>query len=205
MAESTSNSPQRPVWNASSLGPVVEHATIGTSIIIKGEVTGNEALFVEGTVEGSIRIPQHRVTVGKDSHVTANITAREVVVMGTVKGNIHCTDLLDIRSESNIQGEIVTRRIRIDDGAMLRGGVEIQQPEKKTMGSAAAAESESQKRAPEFGAKQFEDAYGETAQGRADEGDTAVPGSELAKEEVLTSAIARRMGAAAGGWFKSGR
>jgi len=201
MADSTSNTPQRPLWNPSSVGPVVEHATIGTSIMIKGEVTGNEALFIEGTVEGTIRIPEHRVTVGKDSHVTANITAREVVVMGMVKGNIHCTDLLDIRSESNIQGEIVTRRIRIDDGAMLRGSVEIQQPEKKTTESAEAVPKSASPAEP--AAKK--EAHAEPAKQGAKEADAAAPGPEAAKEEVLTSAIARRMGAASGGWFKSGR
>jgi cytoskeletal protein CcmA (bactofilin family) len=169
--------------------------------MIKGEVTGNEALFIEGTVEGTIRIPEHRVTVGKDSHVTANITAREVVVMGMVKGNIHCTDLLDIRSESNIQGEIVTRRIRIDDGAMLRGSVEIQQPEKKTTESAEAVPKSASPAEP--AAKK--EAHAEPAKQGAKEADAAAPGPEAAKEEVLTSAIARRMGAASGGWFKSGR
>jgi len=201
MADSTSNTPQRPLWNPSSVGPVVEHATIDTPIMIKGEVTGNEALFIEGTVEGTIRIPEHRVTVGKDSHVTANITAREVVVMGMVKGNIHCTDLLDIRSESNIQGEIVTRRIRIDDGAMLRGSVEIQQPEKKTTESAEAVPKSASPAEP--AAKK--EAHAEPAKQGAKEADAAAPGPEAAKEEVLTSAIARRMGAASGGWFKSGR
>ena len=201
MADST-NTPQRPVWNPSSVGPVVEHATIGTSIMIKGEVTGNEALFIEGTVEGTIRIPEHRVTVGKDSHVTANITAREVVVMGRVKGNIHCSDLLDIRSESNIQGEIVTRRIRIDDGAMLRGSVEIQRPEKKTTERTAESKSASP---AEPAAQKIMEANAEPAKQGSKEADAAAPGPEAAKEEVLTSAIARRMGAASGGWFKSGR
>ena len=201
MADST-NTPQRPLWNPSSVGPVVEHATIGTSIMIKGEVTGNEALFIEGTVEGTIRIPEHRVTVGKDSHVTANITAREVVVMGRVKGNIHCSDLLDIRSESNIQGEIVTRRIRIDDGAMLRGSVEIQRPEKKTTERTAESKSASP---AEPAAQKIMEANAEPAKQVSKEADAAAPGPEAAKEEVLTSAIAQRMGAASGGWFKSGR
>jgi cytoskeletal protein CcmA (bactofilin family) len=107
-------------------GPATEHATIGRSIVIKGEVSGQEALFVDGTVEGAIRFPDHRVSVGRGSQVTADITAKDVVVMGSVKGNIHCSDLLDVRAESTIRGDIVTRRIRIDDGAVLRGSVEIQ-------------------------------------------------------------------------------
>jgi cytoskeletal protein CcmA (bactofilin family) len=112
--------------STSFAGPATEHATIGRSIVIKGEVSGQEALFVDGTVEGAIRFPEHRVSVGRGSQVTADITAKDVVVMGSVKGNIHCSDLLDVRAVSTIRGDIVTRRIRIDDGAVLRGSVEIQ-------------------------------------------------------------------------------
>jgi cytoskeletal protein CcmA (bactofilin family) len=110
--------------------PATEHATIGGSIVIKGEVSGQEALFVDGTVEGAIRFPDHRVSVGRGSQVTADITAKDVVVMRSVKGNIHCSDLLVVGAESTIRGDIVTRRIRIDDGAVLRGSVEIQAAEK---------------------------------------------------------------------------
>jgi cytoskeletal protein CcmA (bactofilin family) len=113
-------------WETPAVGPVTEHATIGPSIVIKGEVSGQEALFVEGVVEGSIQVPGHRVTIGRRSQVKADVKAHDVVVMGSVKGNIYCSDLLDIRAESTIQGEIVTRRIRIDDGAVLKGSVEIE-------------------------------------------------------------------------------
>jgi cytoskeletal protein CcmA (bactofilin family) len=128
MAENFSN--RSNAWDAPAVGPVTEHATIGSSIVIKGEVSGTEALFIDGTVEGSIHFPEHRVTIGRRSTVKANIKARDVVVMGTVKGNIQCGDLLDVRAESTIQGEIVTRRMRIDDGAILKGSVEIQRAEK---------------------------------------------------------------------------
>ena len=121
------------------MGPVTEHATIGASIVIKGEVSGKEHLFIDGTVEGSIHFPDHRVTIGRSSKVKADIHAREVVVMGTVQGDIHCADLLDIRADSHIQGQIVTRRVRIDDGAFLKGSVEIQRPEKETREAPKAA------------------------------------------------------------------
>lgn len=134
--------------STSFAGPATEHATIGRSIVIKGEVSGQEALFVDGTVEGAIRFPDHRVSVGRGGQVTADITAKDVVVMGSVKGNIHCSDLLDVRAESTIRGDIVTRRIRIDDGAVLRGSVEIQaavkivkEPEPVKVDKAAVAPS----------------------------------------------------------------
>ena len=125
-----SSSPHSTTWDAPSVGPVTEHATIGPSIVIKGQVSGHEALFIDGTVEGSIDFPDHRVTVGRRSHVKADIKAHDVVIMGSMRGNVLCSDLLDVRAESCIYGDIVTRRIRIDDGAVLKGSVEIQAPQK---------------------------------------------------------------------------
>ena len=145
MADSSANIPQHPGWNAPNASSAVEHATIGASIVIKGEITGNEALFVDGNVEGTINIPGHRVTVGRNSTVKADINAREVVIMGEVRGNIHCDDLLDIRSESHLTGQIVTQRIRIDDGAVLKGSVEIQRTEKAAAARATPAPAEAKK------------------------------------------------------------
>lgn len=126
-------------WSAPSVGPVTEHATVGASIVIKGDVSGKEHLFIDGTVEGSIHFPEHRVTIGRSSKVKADIHAREVVVMGTVQGDIHCADLLDIRADSHILGQIVTRRVRIDDGAFLKGSVEIQRVDKEMREAPKAA------------------------------------------------------------------
>jgi len=109
----------------SAAGAVTAHATIGSSIVIKGEVSGTEPLFIDGKVEGSIHIPDHRVTIGRGSRVGADIRAHDVVVMGSVQGNIYAADLLDIRADSFIQGQMVAKRIRIDDGAVLKGSVEV--------------------------------------------------------------------------------
>jgi len=106
-------------------GSVTEHATIGASVVIKGEVSGTEPLYIDGRIEGSISFPNHRVTLGRSSHILADIRAHDVVVMGSVEGNICCTDLLDIRAESTIKGHMIAQRIRIDDGASLKGGVEV--------------------------------------------------------------------------------
>jgi len=133
MAENLSQGAYRAnSWDVPSVGAVTEHDTIGASIFIKGDVSGKEHLFIDGMVEGSIHFPDHRVTIGRSSTAKADIHAREVVVMGTVQGDIHCGDLLDIRADSHIQGQIVTRRVRIDDGAFLKGSVEIQRAEKET-------------------------------------------------------------------------
>ena len=128
MAENTWNGEKRPE-NRADKGPsdglVTEAATIGASVVIKGEVSGNEPLFIDGTVEGSINFLEHRVTVGRSSRIRADIRAREVVVMGSVEGNIYCSDLLDVRADGSIQGHMITERIRIDDGASLKGTVEV--------------------------------------------------------------------------------
>jgi cytoskeletal protein CcmA (bactofilin family) len=109
----------------------VNQATIGRSLFIKGEVTGSESLFIDGRVEGSINFPDNRVTVGRNGNVAANITAKEVVIMGKVQGNVSCEDRLDIRSEGVLAGDVITHRISVEEGAILKGGVEVRNPEKK--------------------------------------------------------------------------
>jgi cytoskeletal protein CcmA (bactofilin family) len=161
-----------------SVGPVTEHATIGSSIVIKGEVSGHEALFINGTVQGTIHFPEHRATVGRDSRVKANIRAREVVIMGSVKGNIRSGDLLDVRAQGNIQGEIVARRVCIEDGAILKGSVEIERSDKHR----PAAEKENVTAAKTEGSLRA-----------APPPPVAEAKPEPAKAEVLAEAVARRV------------
>src|ERR1700688_3540994 len=80
----------------------VEQATIGRSLVIKGELSGSEALYIDGRIEGKITMPDNRVTIGRNGSVQANIVAREVVVMGKVSGNIECSDRVDIRGEGQV-------------------------------------------------------------------------------------------------------
>ncbi len=119
----------------------VEQATIGRSLVIKGEVTGAESLFIDGRVEGSINFPDNRVTVGRNGVVAANITANEVVIMGKVQGNVDCADRLDIRSEGLLSGDVITHRISIEEGAILKGGVEVRNPEKKDQKNQAQSQN----------------------------------------------------------------
>ena len=109
----------------------MDQANIGRSLVIKGEVTGAESLFIDGRVEGTINFPDNRVTVGRNGVVAANITANEVVIMGKVQGNVECADRLDIRSEGLLTGDVITHRISVEEGAILKGGVEVRTPEKK--------------------------------------------------------------------------
>jgi cytoskeletal protein CcmA (bactofilin family) len=111
-----------------------EQATIGKSLIIKGEVTGSESLYIDGRVEGSINLPGNRITVGRNGVVSANMIAREIVVIGKVKGNLTASDRVDIRSEGSLTGDVIAQRISIEDGAFFKGGIDIQKPTHKTVG-----------------------------------------------------------------------
>jgi cytoskeletal protein CcmA (bactofilin family) len=108
-----------------------EQATIGKGLYIKGEITGSESLYIDGRVEGSLNLPGNRVTVGRNGQVAANITAREIVVLGKVKGNVSATDRVDIRAEGSLNGDVAAARISIEDGAFFKGGIDIRKPDAK--------------------------------------------------------------------------
>ena len=105
-----------------------EQATIGKSLMIKGEVTGSESLYIDGRIEGTINLPGNRVTVGRNGQVAANISAREIVVLGKVRGNCQASDRIDIRSEGSLTGDVIAARISIEDGAFFKGGIDIRKP-----------------------------------------------------------------------------
>ena len=111
-------------------------ATIGKSVVLKGQVFSREDLYIDGEVDGTIELLEHRLTVGPHAKVSAAIKAREVVIMGSVRGNIEATDKIDIRKDAKLVGDIKTARIVIEDGAYFKGSIDIQKPE---VGRALAA------------------------------------------------------------------
>lgn len=119
-----------------TVGAPVEQATIGRTLVIKGELSAAESLYIDGRIEGKISLPDHRVTVGRNGTVQANISAREVVVMGKVSGNIECSDRVDIRSEGSVAGDVSTIRISIEDGAVVKGGIEVRSQDRKNQSKA---------------------------------------------------------------------
>ena len=139
-----------PAAPANSYTPVkpatspMDQAHIGRSLVIKGEVSGSEALFIDGRVEGTLSFPDNRVTIGRNGVVAANITAKEVVIMGKVQGNVDCADRLDIRNEGMLAGDVITHRISVEEGAILKGGVEVRNPEKKDQKSQKQHEQHNQ-------------------------------------------------------------
>jgi cytoskeletal protein CcmA (bactofilin family) len=125
--------------------PAGDQATIGKGLFVKGEITGSESLFIDGKVEGSINLPGNRVTVGRNGQVTANITAREIVVLGKVRGNVSASDRVDIRAEGSLSGDVAAARISIEDGAFFKGGIDIRKPDAKSAGPGAPAAPEAPK------------------------------------------------------------
>lgn len=134
--------PPRPQQTGSS-----EQATIGKGLFIKGEISGSESLFVDGKIEGSISLPGHRVTVGRNGQVAANITAREVVILGKIRGNVSATDRVDIRAEGALNGDVAAARISIEDGAFFKGGIDIKKPDSKSDSKGGIAVAETAKTA----------------------------------------------------------
>ncbi len=102
-----------------------ERATIGPSITIKGEVTGDEDLLIQGRVEGSVALELQTVTVGSDGRVKANITGRVVTVEGEVEGDLHAQEQVVLRSSARVTGDITAPRVVLEDGARFRGLVDM--------------------------------------------------------------------------------
>jgi cytoskeletal protein CcmA (bactofilin family) len=118
---------------------VGEQATIGKGLFIKGDISGSESLFIDGKVEGSINLPGNRVTVGRNGQVAASVTAREIVVLGKIRGNVVASDRVDIRAEGALTGDVAAARISIEDGAFFKGGIDIRKPDAKPANGSISA------------------------------------------------------------------
>ena len=104
-------------------------ATIGKAVKIVGQIYSREDLYVDGDVEGTIELMEHKLTIGPNGKVQAAIKAREVVALGTIQGNVEASDRLDIRKDAKLVGDIRTARIVIEDGAYFKGSIDIVKPE----------------------------------------------------------------------------
>jgi cytoskeletal protein CcmA (bactofilin family) len=106
-----------------------EVATIGKSVVVKGELSGSEDLVIDGEVEGSIALRGQSLTVGPNGRLRANIEARNVILHGRVDGDVHGTERVELRKTASLTGNISTARISIEDGAFFKGTIDIQKPE----------------------------------------------------------------------------
>jgi len=103
-----------------------EPVSIGKSIVIKGELSGEEDLTIEGRVQGTIELRNHVLTIGLNGHVEAQAVAKSIVVLGRVTGNLTATEKVDIREQGSVEGDIMAPRVAIADGAEFRGSVDMQ-------------------------------------------------------------------------------
>src|SRR6201998_4820637 len=100
-------------------------ARLGASLHVKGEISGNEDLHVDGSVEGLIQLEDRKLTVGSRAKLTADVVAREGVVYGSVKGNLRARDRIEIKKDGSVVGDLTTARIMIEDGAYFKRSIEI--------------------------------------------------------------------------------
>lgn len=109
-----------------------EFAHIGKSVVIKGELSGSEDLYIDGQVEGSIELTGNNLIIGPNGQVRANVNAKGVVVKGKLDGNIHASDRAELHKSAIAVGDITAQRVAIEDGAYFKGRVEINRDGAKT-------------------------------------------------------------------------
>jgi cytoskeletal protein CcmA (bactofilin family) len=119
--------------------PAEGSTVIGKSVVIRGELSGNEDLFIDGDVEGTIGLPESRLTVGPNAQVRADINAREVVVFGHLTGNVKATGRVELRQSALVKGDILAGRLSIEESAVLTGRVELKASAEAPKSSAAPA------------------------------------------------------------------
>jgi len=115
-----------------------ELANIGKSIVVKGELSGSEDLYVEGTVEGKIELRNGNLTVGPYGNVKADVIAKAVVVQGKLNGTINASERVELQKSAVMSGDVTSPHVAIEEGASLHGKVDVQSPPGKTAGPASS-------------------------------------------------------------------
>jgi cytoskeletal protein CcmA (bactofilin family) len=128
-----------PIRESKPLTPAKESsAAIGASIRIKGDVSGDENLIIQGQVEGTIKVQGHNVTISKTGKVKANIEANQIIVEGELQGDMFGEEKVIIRETGNVHGNIVAPRVTLEDGALFKGSIEME-PRQKGMSASKPA------------------------------------------------------------------
>src|ERR1700675_3228759 len=140
----TSTAPATSHYSPEMRGPAV----IGKSVMIKGQIFSREDLTIDGEIDGSVELQEHRLTVGPHGKLQAGVKAREIVVLGTIHGNVEASDKIDIRKDAKLVGDIKTARIVIEDGAYFKGSIDIVRPDAKPAAAAAATKPAASTPAP---------------------------------------------------------
>lgn len=103
---------------------------IGNSISIKGDIIGDEDIYLDGIIEGAIKLESHTLTIGPNGNVQADVSARSVILLGNLKGNVRASGHVEIRRTGSFEGDILASRIIMEDGAGFRGSIDITKPKK---------------------------------------------------------------------------
>ena len=128
-----------PVHRPAETGHLMEKdiVNIGKSVVIKGELNGSEDLTIEGHVEGTIQLRDHVLTIGPNGRIKAQVFAKSVIVLGEVTGNVTASDKVDIRDNGSVDGDIISPRVAIAEGAHFRGSVDMQRAGQKAQAQQA--------------------------------------------------------------------
>ena len=142
-ASTPAAAPAAPVGAAPSAEPRAQigrdMVNIGKSVVIKGELSGSEDLTIEGQVEGRIDLKDHLLTIGPNGKIKAEVFAKSVIVLGEVMGNVTASEKVDIRDNGSVDGDIISPRVAIAEGAHFRGSVDMQRKGEAPKPAAAEA------------------------------------------------------------------
>lgn len=111
------------------MNPAEGSTVIGNSVIIRGEISGKEDLYLDCDIEGTITLPENRLTIGPGARIVANVTVRDLTVFGKLTGNVQASGRVDLRQSASLTGDIVALRLSIEESAMLKGRVELKSGE----------------------------------------------------------------------------
>ena len=123
---------------ASSFSERADVGHIGKSVVIRGELTGNEDLYLDGDIEGTIDLRDHKLVIGPNGKIKASITARELVVHGRLEGNVAVTERVELKKSCTLIGDVGTQRIMIEDGAFFKGAIDIKEGAQRSKPVASA-------------------------------------------------------------------
>ena len=121
------------------MNPAEGATAIGKSVTIRGELTGKEDLYMDGDIEGTITLPESRLTIGPNARVLADISARDIVILGKVNGNVHASGRVELRQTAAVCGDIFAVRLSIEESAAVKGRVELQEADNQSVQQASAA------------------------------------------------------------------
>jgi cytoskeletal protein CcmA (bactofilin family) len=105
--------------------PAEGSTVIGKSVVVRGDISGQEDLYLDCDIEGTITLSDNRLTLGPDARIVADVTVRDLVVFGRLTGNVHATGRVDLRQSASVTGDIIAGRLSIEESAMLKGRVEL--------------------------------------------------------------------------------